>query len=251
MATNNAINLSQTGITAYDGAGNFFGRTLTPGSTKLSIADGNGVAGNPTLDVVPGNIPINGLLGTLAVAGGGTGAITLSANGILIGNGTSIITATNLTDGQLLIGSTAAAPVASTLTAGTNVSIVNAAGSITISSTGTVFPVVNVTGLTQAMTTNTRYYSNNAARVAFTLPATSSFGDEIEIVGSSLNAGGYEIDQTAGQQIIFISQQTTVGATGFIETIGASQANYCITLFCDVANLLWTVKSSAGNFLLS
>ena len=40
------------------------------------------------------------------------------------------------TNGQLLIGSTGVAPVASTLTAGTNVTITNGAGSITIAASG-------------------------------------------------------------------------------------------------------------------
>lgn len=48
MATNNAINLNATGIVSYDGAGVFAGRTITAG-TGISIVDGDGVAGNPTI----------------------------------------------------------------------------------------------------------------------------------------------------------------------------------------------------------
>jgi len=61
----------------------------------------------------------------------------LTANGALIANsdasgGYSVV----LTDGQLLIGSTGNAPVGATLTAGSNISLTNAAGSITVSSDG-------------------------------------------------------------------------------------------------------------------
>ena len=53
------------------------------------------------------------------------------------------------TNGQILIGSTGAAPVASTITAGSNITVTNGAGSITIASTGgggastgSVYPII-------------------------------------------------------------------------------------------------------------
>jgi len=75
----------------------------------------------------------NFLKGTLAVGRGGTGATTFTANGILIGNTTNAISATaELADGQLLIGGTGNAPSPATLTAGADITITNANGSITI-----------------------------------------------------------------------------------------------------------------------
>ena len=75
----------------------------------------------------------NFAVGTLAVGRGGTGATTFTANGILIGNTTSAISATaELADGQLLIGHTGNAPVTATLTQGTDLSITNGNGSINI-----------------------------------------------------------------------------------------------------------------------
>ena len=59
------------------------------------------------------------------------------ADAILIGDGTTVPkTVGPLTDGQVLIGSTGNEPVLATLTAGTNVTIDNAPGSVTINSTG-------------------------------------------------------------------------------------------------------------------
>lgn len=73
----------------------------------------------------------------LSVSNGGTGANTLTDHGILLGSGTGAVTPTAApTDGQLLIGSTGADPVLATLTAGTNITITNGAGSITIDATG-------------------------------------------------------------------------------------------------------------------
>ena len=75
----------------------------------------------------------NFAVGTLAVDRGGTGATTFTANGILIGNTASAISATaELTDGQLLIGYTGNAPATATLTQGTDLSITNGNGSINI-----------------------------------------------------------------------------------------------------------------------
>lgn len=75
----------------------------------------------------------NFAVGTLAVGRGGTGATTFTANGILIGNTGSAISATaELADGQLLIGGAGNAPVPATLTQGTDISITNASGGITI-----------------------------------------------------------------------------------------------------------------------
>lgn len=54
--------------------------------------------------------------GTLAVANGGTGAGTLTQYGILIGNGTSAVSATAaMSDGQLLVGQTSSAPLPKTI----------------------------------------------------------------------------------------------------------------------------------------
>ena len=75
----------------------------------------------------------NFAVGTLPVGRGGTGATTFTANGILIGNTGSAISATaELADGQLLIGHTGNAPVAATLTQGTDLSITPGNGSISI-----------------------------------------------------------------------------------------------------------------------
>jgi len=71
-----------------------------------------------------------------------------TANGLAYGNGTTnaIQWLAEATDGQIPIGSTGNPPVLSTLTAGVGVSIVNAAGSITISADQTVNGQVQTVG---------------------------------------------------------------------------------------------------------
>jgi len=82
------------------------------------------------------------------VAAGGTGATTLTDHGILLGSGTSAVTALGeATDGQIPIGSTGNDPVLATLTAGNNISITNAAGAVTIAVSGdTVKAWINFDG---------------------------------------------------------------------------------------------------------
>jgi len=105
-----------TGFAAY--------KTVSGTSTNVRIS-GSEIESTLNLD--------NFAVGTLAVGRGGTGATTFTANGVLIGNTASAISATaELADGELLIGNTGNAPAPATLTAGTGVTVTNGSGSITI-----------------------------------------------------------------------------------------------------------------------
>jgi hypothetical protein len=68
--------LDTTGLIARTGAGTAASRTLTAGSNRVLITNGNGAAGNPTVDVAEVNLNLNSITGTLTVAKGGTGATT-------------------------------------------------------------------------------------------------------------------------------------------------------------------------------
>jgi hypothetical protein len=130
----------------------------------------------------------NAVTGTLAITNGGTGVASLSANGVLTVNGAgTAILSTNLTNGQLLIGSTGAAPSATTLTGTTNqVIVTTGAGTITLSTPQDIaitstptFASATLTSTTNQLTlgtTNTTTISAPApgAPITLTMPSTAS-----------------------------------------------------------------------------
>lgn len=147
-----------------------------------------------------------------------------------------------LTNGQLRIGSTGAAPVAATLTAGVGVTILNGAGSITISATGGGFTWNDVTGAAQVIAVGNGYVANRGGgNVAFTLPAVAAFGDSFAIVGRQ---NGWSVAQGAGQSIVLGALTSTPGAGG---SISSTNAHDCVTLVCTVANTEFEVNAVVGN----
>lgn len=246
--TNNSSNQTNTGIQCNNGIGTFFGRALTAGSTAISITNPDGIAGNPTLSIVPANISINTLGGTpLNTANGGTGVSSPTANTLPVAQGSSAMTFLGpLINGQVLIGSTGAAPVAATLTAGTGITITNAAGSITISSTALGLVWNNITTTSASMSIENGYLANNAALVTLTLPTTAAQFTVIQVVGNG--AGGWKIAQNAGQTINFDATPTTTGTGG---SLSSTNLFDCVELLCTVANTTWSVLGSMGNILVT
>jgi len=169
--------------------------------------------------------------------------ISVTNHAILIGASSNGITSLPLTNGQLAIGSTGADPVASTLTAGTGMSITNGAGSITLNALGGGLSWTVVTGTTQSAVSNNGYIANNAGQVTVTLPATSSVGDMIAVTGIN-NATGWKIAQNAGNQIFFGNTNTTAGTGG---SLTSTSTRDTVFLLCTSTNANWQVLSSVGN----
>lgn len=175
---------------------------------------------------------------------GGTGVSNPTAHTLPVAEGSSNFTFLGpLNNGQLLIGSAGADPVAATITAGTNISITNGAGSITVNASGLAsFSWTDVTGTSQAMVANNGYIADNAGLVTLTLPTTAAQGTFISVCGNG--AGGWSIAQNLNQSIKFGTQTTSTGTGG---SLSSSNRYDQVDILCTVANTTWVVRQAVGN----
>ena len=96
---------------------------LTVGQAETFVWDGSAWG---QVDIGIDSIPVK-------VVQGGTGLVTLTDHGILLGSGTDNVTPlAEASNGQLPIGSTGADPTLATITAGDGIDVTNGAGSITV-----------------------------------------------------------------------------------------------------------------------
>ena len=223
-----------------------FGIDNTDGDT-LKITDGNTPSsGNTLFQITSAGVP-SFPTSPLTVPSGGTGAITLTDGGIVLGSGTGAVTITaQPTDGQLLIGSTSADPVLALLaSADASITITNGAGSIDLAVASSGFAWEEVTDASVSMAVNTGYLTNRGTLVTATLPTTAAVGDVVRVAGSG--SGGWFIAQNADEIIHFLGTDTTTGVGGSL----ASTVRYdAVELVCNVANTEWVVISSMGNITI-
>lgn len=195
---------------------------LELGSSTGDVLSVTGTANQILATPTTGNVVLS-LIGPYTPA-------TYTAHGVLIGEGTSSIVATATgSAGQFLTsGGASADPTWTTATV--------------------QLAVTPVSGTTQAMTSNKSYIANNSSLTTFTLPATSSVGDIIQIVGSALNTGGWKVTYTTGQIIWGPAGSSTV-TTGNAASAGA--AAQVMTITAVVANTTWVITSNSGTITLT
>lgn len=161
------------------------------------------------------------------VVEGGTGAITLTAGEVLLGQGTSAITtvATGAPDDVLtldgggnVVWATPSAPAVFTWN--------------TVSS-GTSTPMTSFNG----------YICTYAGQANLVLPTTSAVGDQIWILSDPrVTASRYQITWTTGQTI----GKTAGTATVTTGTATSTQYGYGILIICIEANLVWALSASSN-----
>jgi hypothetical protein len=133
-----------TGMTITNGAGSI---TVTNAGVTSLAGTSNQITASTSTGAVTLSLPAAVTLGTSLTISG------LNANSFLYSGTAGLLTApTAPTNGQLLIGSTGAAPAVAALTQGTGITITNGAGTITIANSGVTS--VAVSGGTTGLTTS-------------------------------------------------------------------------------------------------
>ena len=167
---------------------------------------------------------------------------SITNHAVLVGNSTEGINNIGpLTNGQLVIGNTGNDPTAATLSAGTGVGIVNAAGSVTINAVGGGLTWTAI-GASGNLAVNNGYLCTSGAALSLALPAASAVGDVISV---ALNGStSWTITQAANQQIRIGSGTTSLGAGG---SLASTAQGDTVTMVCTTVNLTWTVISVVGN----
>jgi len=151
------LDTAVSGLTSLDmAAGGRIGTATSAGNTLLLQAyDVDGAAYTTFATLTANNTPTMDLDDSVTKAGqyiyraggtdvpvtdGGTGVSTLTDHGVLVGSGTSAITALGVgTDGQVLLGSTGADPVFATLTSsGATIAFTPGAGTLNLETGSTV-----------------------------------------------------------------------------------------------------------------
>jgi len=180
----------------------------TSAKGAASFATANFAVSSGAVTIKSGGVDLTDeVTGTLPVGNGGTGATTLTDGGVLLGSGTSAVTATAvLTNGQLLIGDGTGDPTVATLTGGTNVTVTNGAGSISIASTDTNTTYSAGDGLDLSTTTfSTDLKSNGGVVIESTELAVD--------LGASSITGTLAVDDGGSGQTSYTNGQLLIGNT--------------------------------------
>lgn len=226
MVTNNFANLRDAGIASYDGAGTFNGRTIIQPAAGITVANGDGISGNPTLALSDDLAAVEGLSTTgIAVR---TAVSTWTTRTITAGSGVSISNGDGVS-GNPTISASAAVPTTFTADSGSATPALNnlnvlGSGSIATSASGSTVTTA-LTGLT-----------NHAILVG---AGTST----ITKVGPSATAG--QILQSAGAAADPAFSTATYPSTTTINQLLYSSSNNVVGAV-TAANSASLVSTSTG-----
>lgn len=167
------------------------------------------------------NVPVNHATGTLDVTHGGTGQASLTAHGILLGEGTSGVNATAaMTDGQLLVGQTGADPLPKTLSGDATLA---ASGAITLATVAT---------------------PGTATKITFNAKGLVTAG--VQAAASDLSNG------TTGSGAIVLATGPTISGATISGTVNVSGLSASSAVATDASkNLVSVTNTGSGNNVLA
>lgn len=252
VGSSGTVTAQLTGLTNHSvlvGAGTATITKVAPSATSGVPLVSNGSSADPSFT-------------TAQVVGGGTGNTAFTANSLLLGNGTSPISALGLaTNGQLPIGSTGTTPVLATLTQGSNITITNGAGSITLDvptggglSLAAFGSTPNANGLTLSsgvlnMEPASGSFPGGVSTTTQTFAGAKTFTNTVAsgVAGSSI--GGFLLSgNTSGT--ISILPQAAAGTFNFNLPITAGTSGYLLTSAGGGASAMtWTDPATLSGVL--
>lgn len=238
-------------MTSIAGAGN------SASATNVNVR----ISGSSLLNSLEALLDLSSFsTGTLPVLRGGTGAATFTDHGILIGNATNAVSATaELANGQLLIGSTGNAPVPATLTQGTDISITNASGSITINH-GTVSNVPGTGSTTlnfgdtfnaiDSVTVSSQGHLTAQNTRTYTLPSapTGATGANPSTAITGTVANGTASTFMRSDAVPALSNEITIGDSsnrGLVDIEGGNSLDAQLRLNCSAGTHAVTIEGPA------
>ncbi len=175
--------------------------------------------------------------------------LTTTNHAVIVGAASNNITNLTVgTNGQVLVGSSAADPVFATLTGTGGITFTTGAGTLAINGTGGGLTWSTVT-VDASFTVNTGTVANKAGLLTMTLPASAVVGDIIAITGIN-TAAGWKIAQNANQQIFFGTSSTTLGVTGSLASVNIRDTVYIVCVVAG-ASTVWNVVQSIGNITIA
>lgn len=162
-----------------------------------------------TKNSINSNIPIEVTLG-------GTAATTLTQDGVLLGNGTSAISATAAgNDGMVLIGATGAAPAFASITAGANISLTPGVNTLAIAANAgaLVLAYTDIDNTDSPYTVLTSDYvigcDSTAAVITVNLPNAPATGSSWIIKDAAGQAAAFNITLTTPGGVVLIDSAAT------------------------------------------
>ena len=201
--------------------------SLTDGQILIGSTGASPIAStvtSSTLNVVPGAGSLSIDLDVVPSIYGGTGLSEPPVGGLLIAQGGSPMTTVNLTDGQILIGATTPGnPIASTLTAGSGITITNGPGSIEIAATaatGFLTSANNLSDVSSVAQSCLNLFSSTSISTSTGLTA-GAYGQTIILNGTSSYA--ITLPTISGYQNKWIDfiVTTTTNTSILIQPIGS------------------------------
>lgn len=152
---------------------------------------------------------------------------------------------TSMTDGQLVIGDSAGAPVPATVGATGNLAWTVGAGTLSIGTTGHAdFAWNDVAGTSQNAAVNNGYIISNASQTTVTLPDTAAVGSVVSVQGKG--AAGWILQAGTGQVINLGNSPTSSAGT-----LTSTNQWDSVGIVCVTADSVWAVTSVVGNLTVA